>query len=402
MFIARLRFYLPLCCALWLPLSLYAAGQPPFRQCVTALQQQALERGISAAVVEQVLGEVNHVARVIQLDRQQPEFNESFAAYLNRRVTADRVARGRELLRSHGPLLRRVAAQSGVPAQYLLAFWGLETNFGSYFGNMPVLDSLATLACDPRRSQYFTGELLAALQIVDSNEISVQQLRGSWAGAFGHMQFMPSVFLRHAVDGDGDGRRDLWGSLEDAMASAGSFLTALGWQRGLRWGREVRLPEGFPYQLSGIGKPQPLAAWRRLGITDADGGALEAADIEAALLVPAGRHGPAFLIYANFHTVMGWNRSEFYAMSVGHLADRIAGGGRLRRPPPEDIPQLPRQLVQVLQQRLAQKGLDAGPADGILGPATREAIRLFQYHRGMIADGYPSQPVLRALDLPVE
>ncbi|TQV86072.1 lytic murein transglycosylase [Exilibacterium tricleocarpae] len=390
------KYFGVLFCALF-PVSLFAASTP-FEVCISSLQQQARAQGLSVRTVE-LLAQVSPVERVIELDRRQPEFNQSFADYLTRRVTADRVQRGRAQLRRHRSLLNRIAVDTGVPAHYLVAFWGLETNFGSFLGSMPVLDSLATLACDLRRSSYFTGELLAALEIVDRDEVTPQQMRGSWAGAFGHVQFMPSVFLRYAIDGDNDGRRDLWGSIPDAMASAGNYLANLGWQREERWGREVRLPEDFPYHMSGIDKPQPLANWRRLGVRTALNKPLATVDMQAALLLPAGSRGPAFLVYDNFHTIMGWNRSEFYALAVGRLADRIAGAGGLWRAPPADVPQLPRQAVQSLQTELVQRGLEPGKADGILGPATRAAIRAFQHDRGMLADGYPHPEVLRALGL---
>ncbi len=373
------------------------AGASGFAECVAGLQSRALDQGISRTVVDEVLGRVNHIDRVIELDRAQPEFTTTFADYFNRRVTRQRIEQGQALIAQHRELFDRVQQETGVPAHVLVSFWGMETNFGRNFGNMPVPDSLATLACDTRRSEYFTGELIDALRIIDAGDISADRMQGSWAGAMGHVQFMPSVFLRYAVDGDGDGKRDLWHSIPDAMASAGNFLRGIGWKAEQRWGREVRLPKGFPYELAGRGQRQSLSEWQKLGVRTAFGEDLPADDIEAALLVPAGHAGPAFLVYDNFNVIMRWNRSEFFALSVGHLADRIAGAPPLRRPPPEDAPRLSREEVKQIQRDLNRLGFDAGPSDGILGPSTRRALSQFQRAAEMVADGHPDLKVIEAL-----
>jgi membrane-bound lytic murein transglycosylase B len=373
------------------------ANATGFAECVVGLQARALDEGISPTVVDEVLGQVSQINRVIELDRAQPEFTATFADYFNRRVTRQRIEQGQALLAKHRALLERIQRETGVPPHVLVSFWGMETNFGRNFGNMPVPDSLATLACDQRRSEYFTGELIAALRIIDAGDITADRMQGSWAGAMGHVQFMPSVFLRYAVDGDGDGRRDLWNSIPDAMASAGNFLKSIGWKAEQRWGREVRLPRGFSYDLAGRGQRLPLSEWQRLGVRTASGGDLPRQDIEAALLVPAGHGGPAFLVYDNFNVIMRWNRSEFFALSVGHLADRIAGAPPLRRPPPEDAPRLSREEVKQIQRDLNRLGFDAGRPDGILGPATRTALSQFQRSAEMIADGHPDRKVIEAL-----
>ncbi len=390
-----LKHLVALCAGVLFTVPALADGD--FNACVSDLQQQARARGLSEHVVKDVLGRVSYVQRVIDLDRRQPEFTLTFANYLNQRVTPERVAQGRELYRQHRELLQRITNQYGVPGRYLVAFWGMETNFGRFFGNMSTLDSLATLACDPRRSDYFTGQLMDALRIVDRGDVTAQRLKGSWAGALGNFQFMPSVFLQYAVDYDGDGRRDVWNSLPDAMASAANFLRGLGWKIGTRWGREVKLPEDFPYETAGLDDPRALDAWRKLGVTEASGRPLPEDTVKASLLLPAGHEGPAFLVYPNFRVIMGWNRSEFYALSVGYLADRIAGAGQLQNPPPTDLPNLDRETVRALQQQLNAKGLNAGEADGILGPATRSALRAYQERQGLIADGYPSRKVLDLL-----
>ncbi|MDZ7749189.1 MAG: lytic murein transglycosylase [Halofilum sp. (in: g-proteobacteria)] len=372
-----------------------------FQACLARLQDTATAQGVSPAVAERALRDVEFVERVIELDRAQPEFTTTFDDYLGRRVTQERVERGRELLAEHRDLLERVYREYGVPPRYLVAFWGMETNFGDYFGRMPILDSLATLACDDRRSGYFTRQVVAALGIIDEGSIEAERMKGSWAGALGHMQFMPTVFARYAVDFDGDGRRDPWNSIADAMGSAGNFLSGVGWEQGWRWGREVTLPEGFDYALAGYDNARAVAEWKRLGVRTAYDRPLAASEHEAALLVPSGHEGPKFLVYQNFDVIMRWNQSEFYALAVGHLADRLTGVTGLVNPPPEDAPRLRRDQVMALQERLNERGFDAGPVDGIPGPQTRAAIRRFQAANGMIADGFASRELLDALSLQV-
>lgn len=380
-----------------------AMAQAPdnFKACISDLEDQAIAAGVSSKVTREVLDQVTWQDRVIELDRSQPEFTTTFADYFNRRVNEQRIEQGRELLKQNQKLLNRVTSETGVPPAYLVAFWGLETNFGSYFGKMSVPDSLATLACDGRRGSYFSKELIAALKIVDEGAIPPDQMEGSWAGAMGHVQFMPSTFLRYAVDADDDGRRDLWHSIPDAMMSAGNFLSSLGWDGDYRWGREVLLPKNFDYSQAGLGQKKPLSAWRKMGITDAFGKPLAQADIKTSLIVPAGHEGPAFLVYHNFHVIMGWNRSQYYAVAVGQLADRIAGAGGLQNPPPEDAPRLSRNDIQALQETLSSKGYKAGEADGVLGPATRGAVRAWQKDQGAIADGYPGPDLFSSLHLDI-
>jgi membrane-bound lytic murein transglycosylase B len=380
------------------PLQAAENNLPDFQSCVAGLKDKALQAGISPKTTDEVLSSVTFLDRVIELDRRQPEFTTTFADYLGKRVNEARISKGRELLREHRELLDRVTRATGVPGPYLVAFWGLETNFGSYFGKMPVPSSLATLACDPRRSTFFTEQLMAALRIIEEGAITSDQMEGSWAGAMGHVQFMPTVFLKHAVDADGDGRRDLWNSLPDAMMSAGRFLESMGWNGDYRWGREVVLPAGFDYSKAD-GRRLPLEAWRQMGITDAFGNPLAREPIDAKLIVPAGHRGPAFLVYHNFDVIMGWNRSEFYAIAVGHLADRIAGAGGLQNPPPEDLPALSRDQIIQLQETLNELGYDSGKADGIMGSATRSAIRAYQQDQQMVADGYPGTKLLEKLDI---
>ncbi len=347
-----------------------------------------------------MLGNVRQNEDVLENDRAQPEFTRTFAGYYPTRVNDRRVSRGRELLDQHEQLLISIQHDTGVPPHYVLAFWGLETNYGGYLGNYSVPDSLATLACDSRRSDYFSGELMNALRIIERGDVAAADMKGSWAGAMGNVQFMPSAYLKHAVDADGDGKRDLWGSTTDALASAGRFLEALGWQRGLRWGREVSLPEDFDF--SRVGESQPLHVWTEMGVTSTAGAALPPLENEAKILLPAGHDGPAFITYHNFNVIMGWNRSEYYALTVGRLADRIAGAGRLARAIPDGPKKWPLATVRRLQEVLAERGFAPGSADGFFGPATRKALAAFQASLGQVADGYPHPATLDALGIQPE
>ena len=383
-------------------ISARAADEDTFAGCLAGLEQRALTAGVSEATIRDVIDNVERVERVIRLDRNQPEFTRTFADYYTRRVTDARVRQGRELFERHRALLTEVQLQFGIPAHYLLAFWGLETNFGGYFGKIPTTNALATLACDQRRAEFFSDEFVAALRILDAGDIERPNMLGSWAGAMGHMQFLPSVFLEYAIDGDGDGRRNLWGSVPDAMSSAGNFLRGLGWQPGLRWGREIRLPQDFDYGLAGRGNRRPLAEWVGLGVTDAYGGALPPLEIEAAVLVPAGHEGPAFFAYQNFDVIMRWNRSEYYAIAVGRLADRIAGGVPLTRDPDTGGEPVTRDAVRRLQQNLATLGYDVGKPDGIFGPATSSALSAFQQSRDVIADGHLDSDAIALVSTAVE
>lgn len=373
------------------------ADEAGFAACITKLQARARLENLPGWIVDQVLPGLTEQPRVIELDRRQPEFVRTFASYLDARVTPARIEQGRRLLDEYAPFLQQLTARYGVPGRYLIAFWGLETSFGGYIGRMRTLDSLATLACDQRRSEFFTGELMTALALLERESLTPDQMRGSWAGAVGHTQFMPSAYSRYAVDGDADGHIDLWNSERDALASGANFLAQLGWQRGERWGREVLLPDDFPYEQSGLSNQRPLGHWKNLGVRLTSKARLPDIDTKAAIIIPAGHTGPAFLVYHNFEVIMRWNRSESYALSVGLLADRIIGAVGLTRPPSADETALSRHTIQQTQQRLNALGFDAGKADGIIGPATRSALRAFQQSSGMIADGYPDSATLRAL-----
>ncbi|MCC5858037.1 MAG: lytic murein transglycosylase [Ectothiorhodospiraceae bacterium] len=370
--------------------------QAGFDACLEDLRAHARAQGLSEHAVRAGLDGLELQHRVLELDRSQPEFVQTFWQYLERRVTEQRVDRGRELLRRHRTLLDRIHADYGVQPHYLVALWGLETNYGSHFGAMPVLDSLATLACDRRRSAYFAGELVEALRILEAGHMDRDGMRGSWAGAMGHTQFMPSTFTRYAVDASGTGRIDLWNDLADVFASSANYLSRIGWRDGERWGREVRLPSEFDWTLAGS-EQRSVREWAEAGVRAADGSPLPDSDMQAALLLPAGHQGPVFLVYHNFQRIMRWNTSTSYALSVGILADRIAGTGGLHAQRPADDAPLHRDEVKELQRRLNEQGFQAGEVDGIPGRMTRAALQAFQLSRGLPADGHPDRAMLERL-----
>jgi membrane-bound lytic murein transglycosylase B len=388
----------PLCLAMGL-LGAFPAGADAgesFADWLKSFRGQAGSEGISGKTLSAALDGLSLNRRVIELDQRQPEFTQTFWGYLSRRVTEERIQRGRQLLQQHLPLLRRIEDRYGIPPRFLVSFWGMESNFGDYTGKMPVVQSIATLAYNPRRRRFFTQELLAALRIIDRGDMP-PSVQGSWAGAMGQTQFMPSTYLRYAIDADQDGRRDLWGSLPDIFASSSNFLSNAGWRREETWGREVKVPAGFDFDRSGLGNPRKLADWQKLGVRRADGGDLPAADLDAALILPAGHKGPGFLVYRNFETIMVWNRSIFYAVAVGHLADRLIGKGPLAAIPPADDAPLSRAQILAMQDRLEALGLDVGSADGVVGAKTREAVKAFQRMAKLPPDGYPTPSLIEAL-----
>ena len=296
-----------------------------FEDWLLALVHEAEQRGFSDETLLSAFSGVEPIPRVIELDRRQPEFTQTFWSYLNGRVSETRIREGRRLLKEHAVLLKEIEEKYGVQGRFLVSFWGLETNFGKFLGGFPVIDSLATLAYDQRRSAFFRAELFHALGVLENNHIGRERMAGSWAGAMGQPQFMPSTFARYAVDEDGDGKKDIWATLPDVFGSAANYLSQLGWDNQYTWGREVALPDGFDLDLAGLATKKPLAEWQTLGVRRIDGRDLPTAGINGAVILPAGIRGPAFLVYGNFEAILSWNRSLLYAVSVGHLADRLIG-----------------------------------------------------------------------------
>lgn len=381
-----------------MPAQAQAEGKP-FRSWLDETRAQARAAGVSEGTVAAALGNVTPSPRVLALDRRQPEFIQSFWEYVDARVTPARIERGRLMLARHAALLADVERRYGVPPRVLIALWGMESDFGGDTGDFDVVQATATLAFDGRRSSFFSEQLLALLQIIDRGDVPVGT-RGSWAGAMGQMQFMPVTYRDAAVDGDGDGRRDLWRSLGDIMASAANYLVLSGWRPDEPWGHEVLLPPGFDLAMNSPGLRRPAAEWQALGLRRADGGELGAVDGGAALLLPAGvAGGPSLLIYPNFDVLMTWNRSLLYAIAVGYLADRIGGAPPFAAARPPFAEALTRTDLFEVQTLLARLGYDAGPADGILGQRTRAALHSFQQRHDLPADGYPSPGVIERLRL---
>jgi membrane-bound lytic murein transglycosylase B len=376
------------------PASSQIESFPEFEAWRAELRQDALARGISAQTFDQALAGFQPLPRVIELDQRQPEFVDTFWNYLDRRVENRRVALGQEQLRGQTRLLRQIRARYGIPPTLLVAFWGLETNFGATTGNFPVPHALATLAYDNRRSAFFRGELLNALKILEQGHISLDDMKGSWAGAMGQMQFMPSTFQRYAVDADGDKRKDIWRSLPDAFHSGANYLKQIGWQPNEIWGREVLLPEDFDVETARLEIRKPLREWSALGVRQADGKKLPKVKITGAILLPQGHDGPAFLVYRNFDVIMQWNRSINYALSVGHLADRLNGAPALTLGRNTENLRLTREQLIEIQQQLSRFGYDPGNIDGIPGSKTRVAIRAYQKAAGLPPDGHASARLL--------
>ena len=378
----------------------FALGVSParadFQSCVGSLRGAAEAKGVSAETFAALTRNLEPNPDVIKAEAYQPEFKTAIWDYLSGLVDEERVQDGEAAMRQNAQALASAQHRFGVPPNVVTAVWGVESNFGRNFGTKPVIQSLATLSCaGGRRAGYYRGELLAAMKIVQSGDIDPADFNGSWAGAFGHTQFMPSTFLATAVDGDGDGRRDLVHDPADALASTANYLRKAGWQQGMPWGFEVRLPAGYR-GASGRTHKQPMAAWASRGITRIDGRPL--GDGSAGLLLPAGPSGPAFLVTRNFDAIYGYNAAESYALAIALLSDRLAGRPGLQTPWPTNDPGLSRADRRELQSRLVQHGYDLqGKIDGVIGDKTREAISDYQSKAGLHQDGRASQSVLAAL-----
>jgi membrane-bound lytic murein transglycosylase B len=376
------------------------AAAAEFGNCIAALWPQADRRGVTRANFDRYTAGLAPDLSIMDLLDAQPEFTKSPWDYLDLLVSDERIARGRELLTQYAPVFAAVARTYGVDRHILAAIWGVESNYGRMGGDRSVLRSTATLACVGRRRDYFREEFLSTLDILQRGDIAPDRLIGSWAGAFGPTQFMPTSFKRYAVDFDGDGRRDVVDSLPDVMASTANNLKLDGWASGDSWGYEVVLPPNFDYQLADRARQMSVRQWQALGIMRAGGRPFPRSSDRAELVLPAGARGPAFLTLQNFRVIMKYNPAEAYALAIGHLADRLAGGGPLTQNWPRDERALSIAERYELQQLLARRGFDVGTPDGLLGPRTRVAIRNFQVATGQIPDGFASSAVLDRLRQP--
>jgi len=370
-----------------------------FLQCKINLVERAESSGFSSYITETVIANISPIERVIALDKKQPEFTQTFEQYIKARVTDYHLRVGKKKLKQNKELFDSLEEEYGVPRQYLVSFWGLETVFGKHKGKISVLNALATLACDERRSEFFTLELLNLFTLIETEQVSVEQLQGSWAGAMGHMQFMPTAFLKYAVDGDNDGKVDIWKSEVDALTTAANYLNQIGWQSKERWGREVTLPKNFAFDKVAFDQYYPLEHFKTLGIKTTNNQTLPAYEIKAELYLPSGYKGPAFLLYPNFNVIMTWNLSKSYALSVGLLANKLVGAKGLEFLQKEQTKEKPYSVAQMknLQSQLNSLGFETGEPDGIWGPKSRDAIRLFQLKNQLVADGYPNTDVFSTM-----
>ena len=374
-----------------------SSAHPDISATVVQLRAQATAAGIPQHLFDALTGGVEVSAQVLRLASAQPEHERTIGDYVTALVSDDRVASGRQLLTRHQHVLAEITSRFGVPAEILVAIWGIESNFGARTGNHPVVQSLLTLAAMPgRRQDFWRAQVIAAMAIVAAGDAPADQLVGSWAGAMGHTQFIPTTYRDHAVDFDGDGRRDIWTSPADALASAANYLRNAGWQADLPWGFEVGLASTFDFAAFGDDAPRPWADWQRAGVAGGSappGSPPPGADSPLRLKLPAGAAGPAFLVSENFQAILTYNAALAYALAVGQLAARIAGAPPQRTAWP-DIPPLSRHERIELQQLLVDQGYDTGGVDGILGRASRQAIRSYQLRHGLRADGFHSLEVL--------
>ncbi|MEB0044513.1 MULTISPECIES: lytic murein transglycosylase [unclassified Pseudomonas] len=370
-----------------------------FAEWQAGFRKDALAAGIRADVFDRAFANVSVDMSVIRADRSQPEFSRPVWEYLDGALSPLRVRKGQALISQYSDVLQSIEQRYGVDRQALVAVWGMESNFGQFQGTKSVINSLATLAYEGRRPAFAHAQLIAALQILQHGDIEPEKMLGSWAGAMGQTQFIPTTYNTHAVDFDGKGRRDIWGSPTDALASTAHYLQSSGWQKGQPWGFEVQLASGFNYSLADGAIRKSVAEWLQMGVTLPNGRQIPTGSehLSAALLLPAGYRGPAFLILDNFRAILKYNNSSSYALAVSLLSERFNGAGLINGMWPKDDLPLSRTERIELQNLLSARNYDAGTADGIIGANTRKAIRIAQQSFGWPADGYPTHQLLDAL-----
>ena len=365
-----------------------------FAEWQQSFAQRAAAAGIRSEDIQQLLARTHYEEKVVSADRKQPEQNKMIWAYLDGAVSADRIQKGRAKLAQYRSLLQQLEKQTGVGAPYIVAIWGMESAYGANTGKIDLIQALSTLAYEGRRRDFAEQQLIALLQLIERGDLRWDELRGSWAGGMGHTQFIPTTFLQYGTDGNGDGRRDPW-QIEDALASTANYLGQSGWQRGERWGREVRLSPDFDYRY--LENNLSPAQWGQLGARQNSGAALPDETASAKLWLPGGANGPALLTYPNFKTIKVYNNADRYALAIGLLADGIGGGGGLAASWPRDEQGLNRDQVQRLQQTLTAQGYDTKGTDGVLGANTRRAFAEWQAANGQVPDGFISQRSAAAL-----
>ncbi|MGQ5487273.1 lytic murein transglycosylase [Thauera sp. ZXT1-4] len=374
-----------------------AADEVAFKSCVADLRGEAIRQGVREEVFDAQIADLAPDMAVLGFLDAQPEFVTPIWDYLAALVDEERVTDGAAMLSEWKTVLERVEAEYGVDRATVVAVWGVESNYGRNFGSRPLLSSLSTLSCFGRRQAFFRGEFITTLKIVQEGHVAPERLTGSWAGAFGHTQFMPSTFMRLAVDFDGDGRRDLVDSVPDALASTANFLKRAGWRSDLPWGFEVGLPAGMKVSDAGRKNKRAVSEWVARGVKRLDGRPMPAAGTQAALLLPGGEAGPAFLITRNFDALYSYNAAESYGLAIAHLSDRLRGGQPFVTPWPTEDPGLSRAERRELQSLLISRGHDIGEVDGMIGARTRDALKLEQTRLGLEPSGRAGQRALQAL-----
>lgn len=374
----------------------YAACPSPagFNRWLQQFKQEAAAQGISKQTISAALNGVRYDPAVIRKDRAQGVFAQNFLQFSGRMVGGYRQKQGKAQLKKYAPVFARIQKQYGVPGPVLVAFWGLETDFGKVMGKMQTMQSLATLSFDCRRPEEFQAQLLDALRVVDRGDLSPAQMRGPAHGEVGQFQFQPTNYYKYAVDFDGNGRRDLIRSAPDSLASAANYLRSIGWQPGQPWLEEVIVPAELPWDQADVTIKKPRAFWAKHGVTYRNGKAVPADNMPASLVLPMGRKGPAFLAYPNFDIYLEWNQSLVYTVTAAYFATRLAGAPPLKRGRAQAMSAA---QTKEVQRRLAKLGHDVGKIDGVIGAATRRAIRTMQIQYGLPADGYPSQVLLTRL-----
>nr|WP_245729275.1 lytic murein transglycosylase [Salinihabitans flavidus] len=374
-----------------------SAGNTEFRNWINGFRSRAQRAGIRSDVLDRAFQGVSYNSDVIRRDRNQSEFTKTIWDYLDSAASETRVANGRDALRKHRRKLDAIERKYGVEKEVVVAVWGLESAYGTYRGDTPIIEALATLAHDGRRGAFFEQQLIAALKILQNGDVTPDGMTGSWAGAMGHTQFIPTSYLAYAVDFTGDGKRDIWSEdPTDALASTAAYLARSGWRKGMPWGVEVQVPRDFDYSLANRKTLKMPSDWARLGVTGMDGRPVRDYG-SAALLLPAGANGAAFLIFKNFNAIERYNSADAYVIGVGHLSDRIAGGNKLKGKWPRGDRALTFSERQELQRRLTRAGFDTRKIDGKIGPLTIDAVRRYQRSVGMAPDGYASLALLKKL-----
>jgi len=368
-----------------------------FQRWIEGFRTRARAKGIRDSVFNTAFKGVQFNTDVIEKDRNQSEFTKQIWEYLDSAASDTRVKNGRDALRKNRKILQQIESRYGVEAEVVAAVWGLESAYGSFRGNVPIIEALASLAFDGRRGRFFEQQLIAALQIIQSGDVPPQQMTGSWAGAMGHTQFIPTSYLSYAVDFRGDGKRDIWSDdPTDALASTAAYLKNFGWKKGQPWGVEVTLPRGFDYGQTGERIKKSPTDWAAMGVRDTKGRKVPNHG-RASILLPAGAQGAAFMIFDNFHVIERYNTADAYVIGVGHLSDRIRGDGPLKSGWPRGDRNLRFSEKKEMQRLLTSKGFNTDGVDGIIGPNTIQAIRRFQASVGMVPDGYAGYEILRRL-----